>query len=118
MIEFPTLLAQAAGGNAMGTGVLIVLMFGAMYLLIIRPQQKQASQHRELLASLKKGDEVVTQGGLLARIHEVREKVLILELAAGVRVRVLKSAVHSKGSVSDEPAKVEAEAKDAKKEEK
>src|SRR5690606_9305304 len=113
-----TLFAQAAGGNAMGTGVLIVLMFGAMYFLIIRPQQKQASQHRDLLASLKKGDEVVTQGGLLARIHEVREKLLVLELASGVKVRVLKSAVQAKGSASDEPAKSEADAKTDAKEEK
>lgn len=70
-----------------------VLIFVAMYFLIIRPQQKQQKQQREFLSQLKKGDEVLLSGGLFGRIHEVREVDLTVEIASGVKVRVLKSAV-------------------------
>jgi preprotein translocase subunit YajC len=89
-------LAQAApaqGGGAFGTIILIVLMIGIFYLMLWRPQQKQAKQHREMLASLKKGDAVIVGGGLVGRIHSVAEKFMVVELARDVRIRVLPNSI-------------------------
>ncbi|WP_224372974.1 preprotein translocase subunit YajC [Hyalangium versicolor] len=98
------ILAQAAAGGAnplvnMG---FIALLVAIMYFVMIRPQQKQAKTHRELLAGLKKGDEVVTQGGILGKIQVVSEQTVTLEVANGVRIRVLKRSIYAKGSVTDD----------------
>ncbi|MGZ3459856.1 MAG: preprotein translocase subunit YajC, partial [Archangium sp.] len=65
------ILAQAAGGPGGGAWnlVFIVGLFAIMYFVMIRPQQKQLKTHRELISGLKKGDEVITQGGLIGRIQ-------------------------------------------------
>jgi preprotein translocase subunit YajC len=88
-----------------------------MYFLLIRPQQKQAKEHRALMQSLKKGDEVVLQGGILGTINSVvDDKLVVVEIANGVRVRVLKTAIQARGGV---PAETAAVAKtEVKKEEK
>jgi preprotein translocase subunit YajC len=108
------ILAQAAGPGATMNILFIAVMFGILYVVMIRPQQKQLKAHRELLTSLKKGDEVYTQGGLIGRIHLVSEGEVMLEVANGVRIRVRKAAV-----VGKVPAAGEAAAKpEEKKEEK
>ncbi len=71
----------------------IVLMLLVIYFLLIRPQQKQAREHEAMLRALKKGDEVVTQSGLIGRIHSIGEKVVTLEVARDTRVRLLKSQI-------------------------
>ncbi|MEA3291877.1 MAG: preprotein translocase subunit YajC [Pseudomonadota bacterium] len=90
-------LAQAApAGGATSSLVSLlpmVLIFVIFYLLLIRPQQKRAKQHRELVAALQKGDEVVTNGGLLGKVTKVDENFVTLELAEGVRVQVQRSSV-------------------------
>lgn len=112
----PVLLAQAAPG---GSGSMNILFFGAlfaiMYFVLIRPQQRQAKEQATMLTALKKGDDVITTGGLLGKIFAVDEKVITLEVASGVKVRLLKSAVQ--GKVTVEPAKT-ADSTEAKKEEK
>lgn len=92
-------LAQAGGGGQYGF-VMIIAMFAIFYFILIRPQQKQLKEHRALLGSLKKGDEIVTQGGMFGRIHALTEKVVTLEIANGVRVQVLKSSVQSRASAA------------------
>lgn len=82
-----------AGGILQSPLPVFALIFVAMYFLIIRPQQKQQKQQKEFLAQLKRGDEVLLQGGIFGRIQEVREVDLTVEIASGVKVRVLKSAV-------------------------
>lgn len=71
----------------------IVLMFAIIYFLLIRPQQKQQRQHQALLAGLKKGDQVVTQGGMIGRIYSVTDRIVTLEVSRDVRIRVLKGQV-------------------------
>ncbi len=113
---FPLLLAQTAGaggGGLMTIGYVVVLL-AIMYFLLIRPQQKQAKEHRELVGSLKKGDEVVTQSGIIGRIHTVTDREVMLEVASGVKMRFLKSAVQ--GKVAQPAAAAETPAADEKKE--
>ena len=117
MAESFLILAQAGGsGNPLGTLGFLVVLVGIMYFVMIRPQQKQLKEHRALLGALKKGDEVVTSGGLLGRIHLVDERTVTLEVASGVRIRVLKTAISAKGTVVEGAPVVAAEEK--KKEEK
>jgi preprotein translocase subunit YajC len=80
----------------------LVFIFAIFYFLMIRPQSKRAKEHKQLVESLKKGDEVVTGGGMLGRITEVGENFVQLEVADGIQLRVQKHAVGSlmpKGTV-------------------
>jgi preprotein translocase subunit YajC len=76
----------------------IALIFGVMYFLFIRPQSKKASEHQKMLNALKRNDEVVTTGGLIGRIAEISDKLVTLEIAPGVRVRVERGQIASLSS--------------------
>tara|TARA_B100000676_G_scaffold304918_1_gene358043 strand:+ start:613 stop:891 length:279 start_codon:yes stop_codon:yes gene_type:complete len=71
---------------------MIVLVF---YFIIWRPQSKRAKEHRELVSSLTKGDEVVTNGGIIGKIHKVDEQFLVVEVANNVQLKLQKGAVAS-----------------------
>ena len=89
--------AQAAGGAA-PTGIdliFLVLLFVVFYFLLIRPQMKRAKEHKNMVASLAKGDEVVTGGGLLGRVTKVGDHFVTLEIADGLEVKVQKQALGS-----------------------
>ncbi|ABF86308.1 preprotein translocase, YajC subunit [Myxococcus xanthus DK 1622] len=118
MAESFLILAQAGGGNPLGTLGFLVILVGIMYFVMIRPQQKQLKEHRALLSALKKGDEVVTSGGILGKIHLVDERTVTLEVSSGVRIRVLKTAVSAKGAVAEGTPAAPATAAGEKKEEK
>jgi preprotein translocase subunit YajC len=89
--------AQAAGA-ADATGSMmqflpIILMFGVLWFLMIRPQQKRAKEHKAMLDALSKGDEIVTGGGIAGRVVKVGENFVAVELATGVEVQVQKPAI-------------------------
>jgi len=73
----------------------LVAVFVFFYFVFLRPQQLQQKRHREMLGRLKKGDQVLTRGGLYGRILEVKDNDLMLELAQNVRVRADRTAVQS-----------------------
>ena len=84
--------AQAAPGVG-GPGPLVtilpfILIFVIMYFMVIRPQQKKAKQHQEMLNKLKRNDEVMTSGGIYGKVIDLKETVVTLEVAPNVRVRV------------------------------
>ena len=84
--------AQAAPGVG-GPGPLVtilpfILIFVIMYFMVIRPQQKKAKEHQEMLNKLKRNDEVMTSGGIYGRVIDLKETVVTLEVAPNVRVRV------------------------------
>lgn len=82
--------------------VFIIGMVAIFYFILIRPQQKRAKEHRNMVSALGKGDEVITSGGLLGRITDVGEQYMTVELAQGVEVRMQKSAISTvlpKGSI-------------------
>jgi preprotein translocase subunit YajC len=86
--------AAGGGGAAFLTSMMpIILIFALFYLLLIRPQQKRQKQHRVMLEALKKGDKVVTNGGLLGTVAAVTKEVLTVQVADNVRLRVLRSEI-------------------------
>ena len=106
------LLAQAQPGGGKEMIFMMVAMVAIMWFLVIGPQRKQMKQHKEMLGALKKGDDVVTGGGLMGRVHAITDKVITLEVASGVRVQVLKSSVQ--GKLGSEPAPEGADKKEEK----
>jgi preprotein translocase subunit YajC len=91
------IFALGAGGGEGGGGFQPLILMGAMfaifYFLLIRPQQKKSKEHRQLLANLKKGDRVVTSGGIHGRITGMDESTLTVEIAEKVRVKVARGNV-------------------------
>ena len=96
-------LAHAMGGFSKGEGgegggfgafLPLILMFAIFYFLLIRPQQKKAKAHKQLLASIKKGDRVVSSGGLHGVVTGLTDEVVTMEIAPKIRVKV------SRGSIS------------------
>lgn len=83
----------------------MLLVFGIMYFFLIRPQQKKVKEHQAMLEALRRGDQVVTQGGIIAKVVKVRDDGEVeLEIASGVKVRVLRSSIATVMSKT-EPAK-------------
>jgi preprotein translocase subunit YajC len=89
--------AGGAGGGLTNSPILLMgLMFVVFYFLLIRPQQKKAKEHTKMLEALKKGDQVITRGGMIGKVSGVQDNILVLEVQEKVRVRVLKSYVEGK----------------------
>lgn len=84
---------MAAQGGATGTIIMFVGFFLIMYLLIWRPQSQRAKEHRELVESLAKGDEVITNGGLLGKVVKVKDDFVVLAIAEEVNITCQKSAI-------------------------
>ena len=94
--------SPAAGPSPMANILLLVGMFVVFYFLLIRPQQKRAKEHKNLIAALKKGDEVVTSGGLLGKLVALDDYFVTVQLADNVEVKVQRSAISNvmpKGTV-------------------
>ena len=87
--------AGAPGGTAGLDLILLVVLMVVFYFFLIRPQLKRAREHRELVSSLEKGDEVVTAGGLLGRINRLTEDFVVLEIAENLEVKVQRQHVQA-----------------------
>ena len=86
--------AAAAQGDPGFAGFIpIILIFVLFYFLLIRPQTKRAKEHKQMVEALSKGDEVVTNGGILGRLVDIEESFLTIEIADGVKIRVQRQAV-------------------------
>jgi preprotein translocase subunit YajC len=97
--------APGGGGDFMFQLMPIVLMFVIFYFLLLRPQQQRAKQHREMVANIRRGDTVVTSGGIIGKVTKVKDDGEIeVEIAENTRVRVIKSTV-ADVRVKGEPAK-------------
>jgi preprotein translocase subunit YajC len=108
MLITPAYAQAAGGGDAAGfitSLVPLILIFVIFYFLLIRPQQKRAKEHKQMVESLKRGDQVVTGGGILGKVTRVKEGDEIeVEIAENTRVRVYRSTIQAVLSRS-EPAK-------------
>ena len=92
-------------GGAIAQFLPLILIFAIMYFLLIRPQQKKAKEHAAMVSALRRGDQVVTQGGIIGKVAKVKEDGEIeVEIAEGVKVRVVQSTIATVISKT-EPAK-------------
>lgn len=92
------------GGGGMAQLIPLILMFVVFYFLLIRPQQKRAKEHQNMLSNLKRGDQVITNGGLLGKITGIGDKMVTLEVAEKIRLRVMRSHIAGKQSEFDSSA--------------
>ncbi|MBU2993752.1 preprotein translocase subunit YajC [Octadecabacter sp. 1_MG-2023] len=80
--------------DAIGQFIPLILIFGIMYFLLIRPQQQKMKQHQAMIEAVRRGDQVVTQGGVIGKISKVKDDGEVeVEIADGVKVRVVKSTL-------------------------
>jgi preprotein translocase subunit YajC len=96
LIDIAYAMGQSGAGQGAGgfTGFIpLILMFVIFYFLLIRPQQKKSKEHREMISTLKKGDRIITSGGLHGQITGVNDTTLTVEIAEKVRVKVSRSSV-------------------------
>lgn len=104
--------ASLFGGSGIMQIVPLVLIFVVFYFLLIRPQQKKVKEHREMITNLRRGDRIVTSGGIIGQITKVMsENELQIEIAEGVRVRCSRSMVaniYSRGEGEDDEEKTSA----------
>ena len=84
---------QAAEGGGFAAFVPIILMFVIFYFLLIRPQQKKAKAHQEMINDLKKGDAVITSGGIFGVISNLNDNTATIEIADKVRIKVTRSSI-------------------------
>ena len=92
-------------GSAIAQFIPLILIFGIMYFLLIRPQQKKAKDHAAMVAAVRRGDQVITQGGMIGKVVKVKEDGEVeVEIADGVKVRLIQSTIASVTSKT-EPAK-------------
>lgn len=88
--------AQAAGGagGAFASFVPLILIFAIMYFLLIRPQQKKVKEHAAMVEALRRGDQIVTQGGLIGKVTKVTDDNKVeVEIAKDVKVQIVKNTV-------------------------
>jgi preprotein translocase subunit YajC len=111
-------MLQAAGGQAMGSMIMFGGMFAVVYFLMIRPQSKQAKEQQKMRNNLKKGDKVVTAGGMRGKVESVKEvdgqKIAVLQVDDNVKIEFLASSISTVAKSPEQLAK-EAEEKDKKK---
>jgi preprotein translocase subunit YajC len=105
-----SMVQAAPGGQPGGTAGLLMgilpwlLIFAIFYMLMIRPQQRRVKEHQAAIAAVKKGDEVITGGGIRGRVTRVTEDEAEVEIATGVRIRVVKSTISHVLSSNAKPA--------------
>ncbi len=86
--------ADSGGSPFGGPDIFILVAFALVFYFIIwRPQSKRAKEHKELVGGISKGDEIVTSGGMIGKVNRVDDQFLLIEIAAGVEIRLQKSAV-------------------------
>jgi preprotein translocase subunit YajC len=106
--------AATAAPSALSNFIPLILIFGIFYFLLIRPQQKKIKEHNALVDALKKGDEIVTSGGVIGKIQKVQDDILHVEIATDVVVKVLRNTVSNRNI--SEKAKKETPVKESAKE--
>ncbi len=109
-------IAYAAGPAAGGAGgfasfLPLILIFVVFYFLLIRPQQKQAKQHREFLSDLKSGNKVVTRGGLHGTVTGLTDTVVTLEIAKDIRIKISRDAISGSAAADAAAASTKKEGK-------
>ena len=94
MLVTPAYAQAAGGGSAFASFVPLILIFAIMYFLLIRPQQKKVKEHKAMVEALRKGDQIVTQGGVIGKVTKIiDDNEAQVEIADGVRVRIVRHTI-------------------------
>ena len=93
--------APAAMGGGIGQFIPLILIFAVFYFLLIRPQQKKAKEHQQFLNDLKKGERILTGGGVHGRITGLTDSTVTMEIAEGVRVKVNRGSIMTTVAVAE-----------------
>jgi len=101
--------AEGGTGSSFTALIPFALIFVMFYFLILRPQQKQSKQRQELLKNIKRGDNVLTSGGIYGRVLNINGDVVTLEIAKGISVRVARSGISGFAAANDEESKAKEE---------
>ena len=109
--QTPGASPSAGGGSPLFSLVPFLLIFVLFYVLMILPQQRRQKRHREMLKAIKKGDRVVTTGGMLGSVTNIHDDVVTLQVSDNVKVKILRSAI---ASLRDEPKQKPEIAKESK----
>jgi len=99
--------ATPTPGGGMLSFVPLILIFVVFYFLLIRPQQKKAKEHQVFLSNLKKGDDVVTSGGIHGRITGLTDTVVTVEIAEGVRIKVNRPSILTSAAEAKKQSEVQ-----------
>jgi len=91
----PSAQAADATGGGMASLIPLVLIIVIFYFLLIRPQQKRLKAHQAMIGELKKGDKIVTSGGIIGTVHDVNEDIVRVEIAEKVRIKVKRDTISS-----------------------
>ncbi|MGY6694748.1 MAG: preprotein translocase subunit YajC [Roseinatronobacter sp.] len=106
MFVTPAYAQDAGAAGGLISIIPFILIFVIMYFLLIRPQQKKMKQHQAMVAALRRGDQVVTQGGVIGKVVKVKEDgEAEVEIAEGVKVRILKNTIATVMSKTEPAAK-------------
>jgi preprotein translocase subunit YajC len=101
----------SGGGSPLMQFAPMLLIIGVMYMLVLRPQMKKQKETQKMLSELKKGDDVVTTGGIIGRISGIKDDEVTLSIQEGVRMRILRSAIAGRHMPkTGEPPKTDAKA--------
>ncbi|HSG29209.1 MAG TPA: preprotein translocase subunit YajC [Candidatus Krumholzibacterium sp.] len=84
---------SSGGGSSFMMFIPIILVFVVFYFLLIRPQQKKQKEHQNMVSQLKKGDKVVTNGGIYGTVSDAKDHIVVLKIAENVKIEVVKSAI-------------------------
>jgi len=96
---------QPGGGSMIGMFMPLIIIFGIFYLLIFRPQQKQQKRKREMLGALKRGDEIITNGGIYGKITDLTDIFVMLQIANNMTIKMDRSQVNTLQNVTQEMQK-------------
>ncbi len=94
MLVTPAYAQAAGGGSAFASFVPLILIFAIMYFLLIRPQQKKVKEHKAMVEALRKGDQIVTQGGMIGKVTKIiDDNEAQVEIADGVKVCIVRHTI-------------------------
>lgn len=105
MLQLNAILLQASQGGGLSGMIMIVLMIVIFYFFMIRPQSKKQKEIKKAREAMQSGDRVVTAGGIHGKIKEIKDAVILLEVAQGVVIRVDKASVFPAGAEQAEASK-------------
>ncbi len=83
----------AAGGGGFSSLIMMIIIFAIFYFILIRPQQKKMKEHKKMVEELKKGDRIITSGGMYATVENATPNTLTVKIAEGVKVKISRGSV-------------------------